>query len=473
MPNVIVSFSPTDTVPSKPLLFGSNIQWCDRGDGMISPNSTEFDPIMLDLAKRLRPKLLRYPGGTESDCFHYRSALGPLAGRTPISRANPQAEKQIPAFGTDEFLRLCKTLGATPFMTANIVTAGDAENASWLAYCKSLGIACPYWELGNESYIPHDGRPDLDLTPEQYVARVVPIIAALRKIDKSVKIGIILRTAFLNGFQTTPFTRWNDVALAGVKDFDFASIHTAYLPYVTGWPSNEQIFLSAMAASKTAIDDVQTTFDRVRKINPKAEVCVSEFGPLFTAGGSLDSYAASMTGALYVADLIRALYVDSPATMAAHWALSGNSWWGSITNDRQPRTLYRVFSKIADVLDRPVVRTTTTNSPTLDTPSVGAVAARKNVPAVTAFISSGDDVRALIVNKNPAKEAVVSLRCAGGNLKKVSILESLTLAAADPFSSAPTDWSQTVRAFETVDGVDYPVLVVPAAGMGYVRFRRK
>ena len=62
--------------PVNRLVLGNNLQWVDNGDELLQASSVEFDPGMLDLATTLRPTVLRYPGGSQSDTYHWRDGLG-------------------------------------------------------------------------------------------------------------------------------------------------------------------------------------------------------------------------------------------------------------------------------------------------------------------------------------------------------------------------------------------------------------
>ena len=40
-------------------------------------------------------------------------------------------------FGTDEFVRFCRQVGAEPFITANFGSGTPEEAANWVAYCNA------------------------------------------------------------------------------------------------------------------------------------------------------------------------------------------------------------------------------------------------------------------------------------------------------------------------------------------------
>src|SRR5262249_37900203 len=46
------------------LLLGGNVQWIDRGDGLLNTDGSGFDPEMIKLVEDLAPTVIRYPGGS-------------------------------------------------------------------------------------------------------------------------------------------------------------------------------------------------------------------------------------------------------------------------------------------------------------------------------------------------------------------------------------------------------------------------
>lgn len=71
-------------------------------------------------------------------------------------------------FGTDEFIALCRTIGAEPYICTNAGTGTPEEMADWVEYCNEPAMgrwarkrsanghpepwAVKYWSIGNENY---------------------------------------------------------------------------------------------------------------------------------------------------------------------------------------------------------------------------------------------------------------------------------------------------------------------------------
>jgi len=131
------------------------------------PNRGGIRLDLLDALKRIKPAAFRWPGGCFADAYDWKDGVGPPDKRVP--RHNHWWLREEPnTFGTDEFMRLCNTVGAQPYLTANVGT-GSLENAlAWLQYCNGtdeVGYAelrrrnshpepykVAWWGIGNETW---------------------------------------------------------------------------------------------------------------------------------------------------------------------------------------------------------------------------------------------------------------------------------------------------------------------------------
>ena len=68
---------------------------------------------VVEALKRVRPGIIRFPGGCYASAFNWRDGVGPRSGRQPrISEFWGGLEYND--VGTDEFLHLCRLIGAEP-----------------------------------------------------------------------------------------------------------------------------------------------------------------------------------------------------------------------------------------------------------------------------------------------------------------------------------------------------------------------
>lgn len=139
--------------------------------------------------KAIGPRLLRWPGGNFAGEYRWKDGLLPADQRAPLQAAT-EIETQPYTYGfdfhevnTDDFIALCREVGAEPMITINIAWSTPAESAEWVEYCNGgedteygkiraeRGHREPYnvrfWSLGNEMGYGHMEGPS---GPEGYAA---------------------------------------------------------------------------------------------------------------------------------------------------------------------------------------------------------------------------------------------------------------------------------------------------------------
>ncbi|MEV4745555.1 cellulose binding domain-containing protein [Streptosporangium sp. NPDC049248] len=176
-----------------------------------------------DLLKGAGVKLLRYPGGSYSDIYHWADHTAPGGYVAPNT-------------DFDTFMRGVRRTGAQAMVTANYGTGTAAEAAAWVRYAnvtKSYGVK--YWEIGNENYgnghygDPWEADDHADKSPAEYARHVVAYADAMKAVDPGIKIGAVLTTpanwpdGLVGGGDEGT---WNKVVLsiAGPK-IDFVILH--------------------------------------------------------------------------------------------------------------------------------------------------------------------------------------------------------------------------------------------------------
>jgi alpha-L-arabinofuranosidase len=148
------------------------------GEGSKIPNLNGIRKELVDEMKKIHPAVVRYPGGCFADSYDWRDGIGPDDKRprrtnfwAGAESANaPANHKYEPnQFGTNEFARFCKLLGAKPYLAANVRSLSAEQFYQWVEYCNSpagsttladeraaAGSPDPYgvrfWGVGNESW---------------------------------------------------------------------------------------------------------------------------------------------------------------------------------------------------------------------------------------------------------------------------------------------------------------------------------
>lgn len=436
--------------PVERRLLGNNLQWVDRGDELLVRDSLRFAPKMLELVQRLSPTVLRYPGGCQAESYHWKDGIGPYRERKLGDRFFDRRKEKV-VFGTDEFLELCRDVGAEPLITVNVASGSPEEAAEWVAYVnKPTAAGRPkglpkvnLWEIGNEPYLQHDKRPELNMAPEEYVRRARRVIKAMKKVDPGIQVGVPLRSDKLGGVPATPYPGYADKVLEGLAgDLDFVAVHNAYYPSSFGRRfSDRDLYLAAMAGPRVVADDMQETKTMLARHRPgkHTPIAVTEYNALFSLGQPTDKYIDSQAGALYVADVLRVFATTPEVFCANYWSLTGNWYFGAISNRGEIRAGYLALEGMSHVLRGSLVDVEV-DGPTFSTPAVGFTARQADVPAVTALATrERETLRLVVLNKDRLDPADARIEFGAGTTPRFVSARELTTDR--PFD-APKGWRQ-------------------------------
>lgn len=140
-----------------------------------------FDtPTTLALMREMGARILRFPGGSLSDEYHWAS-----------NTSSTNTWKWSTSFAN--FVHVATNLGAQAFITVNYGSGTAPEAAAWVRQANVTNrFGFKYWEIGNECYgdwetdtnaFPHD--------PYTYAVRAADYLAAMRAVDSTIKIGVV------------------------------------------------------------------------------------------------------------------------------------------------------------------------------------------------------------------------------------------------------------------------------------------
>ena len=138
-----------------------------------------------DLLKSGGVQMMRYPGGSYGDIYHWRDNTAP-------------GGYVAPGTDFDTFMASVQRVGAEPMIIANYGTGTPEEAADWVRYAKDKGYRAKYWAIGNENYgNGHYGGAweaddHADKSPAAYAAGVVAYSEAMKAVDPDIKIGAVL-----------------------------------------------------------------------------------------------------------------------------------------------------------------------------------------------------------------------------------------------------------------------------------------
>ena len=176
-----------------------------------------------DLLKAAGVKMLRYPGGSYADIYHWETHTAPGGYVAPNT-------------DFDTFMAGARRVGAQPMIIANYGTGTPAEAAAWVRYANvTKGYGAKWWTVGNENYgnghygsaWEADDHPDKSAS--QYARLVIEYADAMKAVDPTIKVGAVLTMpgnwpdGITAGSDPGP---WNQtvLSLAGPK-IDFVDVH--------------------------------------------------------------------------------------------------------------------------------------------------------------------------------------------------------------------------------------------------------
>ncbi len=161
----------------------------------------------VDALKEIGPGMLRWPGGNFAGEYRWRDMLLPVDMRAPL-QAFMEHETQPYSHGydmheidTDDFIALCREVGAEPFITINLAWDSPEECAAGVEYCNGpadspcgklraeRGHAEPYgvkyWSLGNEMGYGHMEGP---MRPEKYAEQALAAAKAMLSVTPGLQL---------------------------------------------------------------------------------------------------------------------------------------------------------------------------------------------------------------------------------------------------------------------------------------------
>jgi hypothetical protein len=145
-------------------------------------------PEVADLLGSAGVRLMRYPGGSYGDIYHWETHTAPGG---------------FVAAGTDfdTFMGGVRRAGGEAMVIANYGTGTPEEAAGWVRHANlTRGYGVRYWEIGNELYgnghygsaWEADNHPDK--SPTGYANGVVAFAQAMKAVDPTIKVGAVLTT---------------------------------------------------------------------------------------------------------------------------------------------------------------------------------------------------------------------------------------------------------------------------------------
>ncbi len=294
-----------------------------------------FRPDLLGAIAELRPPVIRWPGGCFASPYRWKDAIGPQAKRQmyPLEIWD---DRDVNSFGVDEFVAMCRRVGAEPLIVVNIGTKqwnGDVDPAEflqdvrdWIEYCNGAAdstwgrvraanghpepYGVKYWEIDNETW--HMGAA-------AYADAVNVFAPAMKQVDPSIRLAACGSAGYGDDPNGLP---WNQTIIDKcAAHIDYLSIHHYENPdaFAQGPRAYEAFFeKTAQLIAKSA--------------NPNLKIYVSEW----------NAQSTDWRTGLYCGGLLNAfercgsfLEVGGPALFLRH--VSATDWDNAFINFDQDR----------------------------------------------------------------------------------------------------------------------------------------
>lgn len=120
------------------------------GDGSTIPNTNGVRNDIIEALKKLKVPNLRWPGGCFADTYHWKDGIGPKDKRPEIVNRWWGGVTEDNSFGTHDFLDLCESIGAAPYLAGNVGSGTVQELADWVQYVNFDGVS-PMSKLRKEN----------------------------------------------------------------------------------------------------------------------------------------------------------------------------------------------------------------------------------------------------------------------------------------------------------------------------------
>ncbi len=312
--------------------------YSDYGSGIWDPKAAKPVNQVIELAKEAGISVIRFPGGCGAHQYNWKDAIG--GGRKHF------------LFGIDEFLKVCRQVGAEPLFTVSYFTGSAFDAADLVEYLNAPNdgsnpgggmdwarkrsenghpepYAVRYFEIGNEVW-NGDHRLVREVKADDYAEKYLQYYKLIKEVDPLAQVGVILC-----------LPPWDNQVMRAVGEkADFATVHL-----YPGWEIGEHrvkrmsvndIFKLTLALPENQYAGyLKDTQELIKKQTGQAiPLAVTEYNIGIPADKPI-VFRYSLGAALLNAELLR-IFLDpqNQVFMANYWQFC-NSFWGMVysTND--------------------------------------------------------------------------------------------------------------------------------------------
>ncbi len=293
-----------------PTMFGINTAVWDK-------NLDE--PYTINRIRQMGIGILRFPGGSTSDGYHWEAGINGKNGRP-----------SHPNF--DDFAQVAKGADTQAMITVNYGSGTASEAAAWVKYSNiTRHYGFKYWEIGNECYggweedkhkIPHD--------PYTYASEAAKYITEMKAADPTIKVGVVVETgedayannkdhAAINPVTGVTHYGWTPVVLSTMKALHVLPDFLIYHRYEQAphHESDAALLQDAKTWNKDAANLEMMKRDYLGSAGKKIQIVCTENNSVYSNPGK---QTTSLVNALYLADSVGNL-LKSPFRTWIWWDL--------------------------------------------------------------------------------------------------------------------------------------------------------
>lgn len=325
-------------VPLRKELYGFNTN-------MMSGDYGYLDDDFVALTKALKPKTLRFPGGTVGNFYHWNlsgfrrsemsSTLSTQLNRRNKGNFEKLQKRRNGTISFDDFMSLCQDLDITPIVVVNLWTGNPEESASWVRYTIEKGYEVKYWELGNEYYLPHYVKKYR--TAEIYMNEAKKHALAMKEVNPEIKVSVCSTPVAFHkeGFLINRVQRKWDNELANYSTPTSADWFDAFSVHVYAYKAVKDIEINTMRGYLLSWIHYQfeEAMDYYQELFPDKEMWVTEWN----IANPANRVANTQLHAMYVGDFFLKLLSIEKITHSNFHVLVG------------PGKGFPVFSRITPI----------------------------------------------------------------------------------------------------------------------------
>lgn len=348
-----------------------------------------LDANFVAYLKALKPAMLRWPSGVNSQYYQYSETK---TGKYVLS----------PAF-LDHFIALCRAVNAEPFIGVNTLN-GSPENAAALVKFLNVtrGYKVRYFHLGNE---PGVNGVTATSSPQTYAATFLRFQQAMRAADANIKfVGAELMTGG-EVLGISPYVDWLTPILQGTQRSPMDAVAWHYYPKDSSQTNvkssaaatpNNLLIETANDWPPAGMDFPATILPKIKGLlgvyAPKAEIWVDEIAEDSGKANGVGT-AELAVGALWLADeLGRFAEYGTDAAFRFIFKTSADHGYALLDPTNHPRPDYYAYWLYAQQFGDQMVGSTTSDL--------------KDVAVHAATRTSDGTLRVMLVNKTTHKQAV-------------------------------------------------------------------